>query len=96
MSGQALFSYTIREQRNLEEEREKVMAKANKKPTNRGKYQISPDERNRFNMKVVTVDKCIVCKQQCERGLAYIKKMAEPGAVGFGVPCILTKGKAYK
>ncbi|MBN6187336.1 hypothetical protein JQN58_10175 [Aneurinibacillus sp. BA2021] len=70
---------------------------ANKKPAGKGKYgQVSPEEKNRFNMKVVTVDKCIVCKQQCARGLAYIDKMAQPGAIGYGVPCILTKGKGYK
>jgi hypothetical protein len=32
-----------------------------------------------------------VCKQQCARGLRYLAKMSEPGAVGNGVPCILTR-----
>jgi hypothetical protein len=73
------------------------MTKASKKPVSKSKHgQISQEDRNRFNMKMVTVDKCIVCKQQCERGLAYIEKMSKPGAIGYGVPCILTKGKSYK
>ncbi|WP_047153813.1 hypothetical protein [Aneurinibacillus tyrosinisolvens] len=67
------------------------MAKNNKKKT----YQPTED-RNKYNMRTVTSNQCIVCKQQCERGIKYMEKMAQPGAVGFGVPCILTKGKPYK
>lgn len=44
-------------------------------------------------MKTVTVDTCIQCTQQCPRGLAYIDKMSKPGEIGYGVPCILTRGK---
>lgn len=44
-------------------------------------------------MKIVTADTCMICKQQCQRGLAYMEKMQQPGAIGHGVPCILTKGK---
>jgi hypothetical protein len=47
-------------------------------------------------MKIVPVDTCIQCKQQCGRGLSYIDHMAEPGAIGYGVPCILTKGNKSK
>ncbi|WCN37834.1 hypothetical protein [Aneurinibacillus uraniidurans] len=74
------------------------MAKAPKKPGAKKKNTpIQQDDRNRFNMKVVTSDKCRVCTQQCQRGLAYLAKMAQPGTnIGKGVPCILTKGKAYK
>ncbi|WP_096199655.1 hypothetical protein [Bacillus sp. FJAT-45350] len=54
------------------------------------------ENRNRFNMKHVTSDTCSKCSTQCSRGIAYIEKMSKPGAVGYGVPCILTKGKAYK
>lgn len=43
-------------------------------------------------MKVVPSDTCIHCTQQCRRGLDYIEKMSKPGAIGYGVPCILTKG----
>ncbi|WP_120188121.1 hypothetical protein [Ammoniphilus oxalaticus] len=44
-------------------------------------------------MQTVTVDTCIACKQPCSRGMAYVEKMKRPGAIGYGVPCILTKGK---
>jgi hypothetical protein len=67
------------------------MAKKNRKLRDIG----SQDNKTRFNMKVVTSDKCESCRQ-CERGLRYLEKMSLPGAVGYGVPCILTKGKAYK
>ncbi|MCR8634888.1 MULTISPECIES: hypothetical protein [Paenibacillus] len=51
-------------------------------------------DKQRFNMKVVTSDVCNKCRK-CERGLRYLEKMSQPGAVGKGVPCILTRGKAY-
>lgn len=53
-------------------------------------------DRNRFNMKVVTSDICRVCRTPCARGLRYAEVMSQPGAVGYGVPCILTRGKGYK
>lgn len=53
-------------------------------------------DKNKFNMKVVTSSTCSSCKQQCTRGLRYLEKMSQPGAIGYGVPCILTKGKGYK
>jgi len=56
----------------------------------------SAGDKNRFNMKIVTADTCQACKQQCARGIRYLEKMAQPGAEGRGVPCILTKGRAYK
>ncbi len=63
----------------------------------KNKGQATPPEiKTQFNMKVVTVDTCIACKTQCERGIQYIAKMSLPGAIGRGVPCILTKGKGYK
>lgn len=43
-------------------------------------------------MKMVTSDTCMKCTQQCQRGLTYMEKMQHPGAIGHGVPCILTKG----
>jgi hypothetical protein len=52
----------------------------------------STDNGRQHYMKMVTVDTCIQCKQQCARGLAYIEKMMKPGTIGHGVPCILTKG----
>jgi hypothetical protein len=51
-------------------------------------------DKYRFNMKVVTSDVCDRCRK-CERGLRYLEQMSQPGAVGGGVPCILTRGKAY-
>jgi hypothetical protein len=50
---------------------------------------------NEFNMKIVTSDKCKSC-MLCERGIKYVEKMSQPGVIAFGVPCILTKGKAFK
>ncbi|MFE5319788.1 hypothetical protein ACFQ88_13860 [Paenibacillus sp. NPDC056579] len=58
------------------------------------KTQPSNVDKNRYNMKMVTSDVCARCRK-CERGLRYLEKMSQPGAVGKGVPCILTKGKAY-
>lgn len=51
-------------------------------PTNTDKHQ--------YQMKVVTSDVCSRCRK-CARGIRYLEKMSEPGAVGKGVPCILTK-----
>lgn len=53
-------------------------------------------DRSRFNMKLVTSDVCAACKQQCARGIRYLDQMSVPGSQGNGVPCILTRGKAYK
>lgn len=68
------------------------MAKAGTKK----KEALSTGDKNRFNMKIVTSETCQVCKQQCPRGLRYLEHMSRPGAEGHGVPCVLTKGKAYK
>lgn len=48
------------------------------------------DGRVQPQMKIVLSDVCAVCKTPCRRGLAYLARMNEPGAVGEGVPCILT------
>ncbi|WP_159887494.1 hypothetical protein [Paenibacillus puerhi] len=55
---------------------------------------VSSIDKNQFNMKVVLSDVCARCRK-CDRGVRYLEKMAVPGAVGKGVPCILTRGKAY-
>jgi hypothetical protein len=47
--------------------------------------------RPQYSMRIVESSTCAVCKQQCPRGLRYLAKMSEPGAVGNGVPCILTR-----
>ncbi|WP_139488271.1 hypothetical protein [Brevibacillus dissolubilis] len=44
-------------------------------------------------MKIVSSSSCAVCKQPCARGMQYLERMKQPGAVGKGVPCILTLGK---
>jgi hypothetical protein len=54
----------------------------------------SSGDKYRFNMKVVTSDVCNKCRK-CERGLRYLERMSQPGEMGKGVPCILTRGKAY-
>jgi hypothetical protein len=57
------------------------------------KQKTSKQHRNQMNLKIVTSGTCQVCKQQCERGLRYLDRMSQPGAIGFGVPCILTREK---
>lgn len=47
--------------------------------------------RPQYATKIVESSTCEVCKQQCTRGLRYLAQMARPGAVGTGVPCILTR-----
>ncbi|UJF36526.1 hypothetical protein [Paenibacillus hexagrammi] len=47
--------------------------------------------RAQYTMRIVESSTCAVCKQQCTRGLRYLAAMSEPGAIGKGVPCILTK-----
>ncbi|AJY76408.1 hypothetical protein [Paenibacillus beijingensis] len=48
-------------------------------------------ERKQYTMKLVLSDTCAVCKTPCARGMAYLERMRQPGAVGKGVPCILTR-----
>ncbi|MEC0371835.1 hypothetical protein P9847_23610 [Paenibacillus chibensis] len=48
-------------------------------------------EKMHKGMKLVTSQVCEACKTPCTRGMAYAERMREPGAVGKGVPCILTK-----
>ncbi|ARK30889.1 hypothetical protein [Halalkalibacter krulwichiae] len=66
------------------------------KKTNKKKAtpKISANEKYQFTMRMVTSDTCFSCKSQCARGLDYLEKMSTPGAIGKGVPCILTKGRA--
>jgi hypothetical protein len=61
------------------------MSKVNKK-----KKANATNEQKRAQMKIVTSDVCLVCKSQCPRGLDYLARMSEPGAIGTGVPCVLT------
>lgn len=49
--------------------------------------------REQFTMKIVTSDRCEACKTPCTRGMDYVERMSQPGAVGNGVPCILARTK---
>jgi hypothetical protein len=60
------------------------MAKGKKKKS------AAAQEQKKAQMKIVTSDVCAVCKTPCTRGLAYLEQMQAPGAVGNGVPCVLT------
>ncbi|THF73877.1 hypothetical protein [Cohnella fermenti] len=53
------------------------------------KKKKSPDS-ERPQMKVVTSDTCAACRTPCHRGLSYLARMSQPGAMGNGVPCVLT------
>jgi len=57
------------------------------------KKEISSGNRSQFNLKIVTSDVCVACKQQCIRGIRYMEQMNNPGNVGKGVPCILTRNR---
>lgn len=47
-------------------------------------------ERKQVHMKIVTTETCLACKQPCQRGMDYVDRMSQPGAIGYGVPCILS------
>lgn len=65
------------------------------KPANKGKTvkktKKPTSERKQYHYKLVLSDTCAVCKTPCARGMSYYARMKEPGAVGKGVPCILTR-----
>jgi hypothetical protein len=71
------------------------MAKKNAK---KNKHSLKDSGFNKYQhtLKMVTSETCIACKTQCARGIAYIDKMSQPGALGKGVACHLTKGKGMK
>ncbi|OCT11918.1 hypothetical protein A8709_29080 [Paenibacillus pectinilyticus] len=49
--------------------------------------------RAQYTMRLVESSTCAVCKTPCARGMHYLDMMKVPGAVGKGVPCILTRRK---
>lgn len=51
-------------------------------------------EKVKKEMKLVLSHICEICKTPCADGIHYREKMRIPGAVGNGVPCILTKPKS--
>lgn len=48
-------------------------------------------DRKQYYYKLVLSDTCEVCKTPCARGMRYLARMKQPGAVGKGVPCVLTR-----
>ncbi|WP_127579715.1 hypothetical protein [Paenibacillus koleovorans] len=58
------------------------------------KKKAAPTSGGSYQLRTVTSDICEVCKTPCARGMRYAARMREPGAVGKGVPCILTRYKA--
>lgn len=48
-------------------------------------------DRRQAHYKLVLSDTCAVCKTPCTRGMSYLARMRQPGAVGKGVPCVLTR-----
>ncbi|MBW7473599.1 hypothetical protein K0T92_02420 [Paenibacillus oenotherae] len=54
------------------------------------KKKKSASDRKQKVTKLVLSDTCAVCPTPCARGLRYLASMEQPGAIGKGVPCILT------
>ncbi|GGG90197.1 hypothetical protein [Paenibacillus radicis (ex Gao et al. 2016)] len=48
-------------------------------------------DRKQYHYKLVLSGTCGVCKTPCARGMKYWERMQEPGALGKGVPCVLTR-----
>jgi len=59
------------------------MSKAKKKKQ-------TADTRTQPQMKIVLSETCAQCRTPCARGLDYLARMRQPGAIGRGVPCVLT------
>ena len=59
----------------------------------KGKKPVQQSEKGDRGLKLVTSSVCEACKTPCTRGLDYAARMRIPGAIGKGVPCILTRGK---
>lgn len=55
------------------------------------KKKKSASDRKQYYYKLVLSDTCAVCKTPCARGMRYLDRMKQPGAVGKGVPCVLTR-----
>ncbi|MGG1551463.1 MULTISPECIES: hypothetical protein [Paenibacillus] len=67
------------------------MAPPKGKGKSAAKKKKEPSSRIQYTMRIVESATCAVCKTPCARGMRYLEKMSEPGAVGKGVPCILTR-----
>ncbi|MNZ65445.1 hypothetical protein D3C78_836400 [compost metagenome] len=55
------------------------------------KKKQAASDRKQYKYKLVLSDTCAVCKTPCARGMSYLERMKQPGALGKGVPCILTR-----
>ena len=66
------------------------MARKKGKSGNAGSRKIPFHNLQQVYMKLVHSETCQVCPNRCVRGIRYLEKMSRPGAVGHGVPCILT------
>ncbi|MFS0837550.1 hypothetical protein [Paenibacillus sp. 1P03SA] len=66
---------------------------AGKSGKGKGGKKIESSGRVQYTMRIVESSACASCKQQCARGLLYLERMSRPGALGKGVPCILTRRK---
>jgi len=64
---------------------------AGKKTATSKKKTVLSDKTRQPQMPIVTVDVCHKCTQVCARGVQYMEKMSQPGAIGYGVPCILRR-----
>lgn len=64
------------------------MSKAKGKAVSKNQVR---SERKQIHYKLVLSETCAVCKTPCSRGMNYFEQMQKPGAVGYGVPCVLTK-----
>ncbi len=50
-----------------------------------------PSDKKHMRMQVVLSATCEACPTPCARGIRYRERMRQAGAVGKGVPCILTR-----
>lgn len=55
------------------------------------KKKQTASDRKQYSYKLVLSDTCAVCKTPCARGMSYLARMREAGALGKGVPCVLTR-----
>jgi len=50
-----------------------------------------PSDRRNMRQQVVLSATCEACPTPCAKGIRYRERMRVPGAVGRGVPCVLTR-----
>jgi hypothetical protein len=67
------------------------MSKGGSSKAKAAKKKTLASDRRQVNMKLVLSDTCAVCKTPCSRGMRYLERMRQHGAIGKGVPCVLTR-----